>query len=141
MLIQSLSDPEMAADTERSLRVGSIYIISRFGLQSSRGLYRACSFDLTIKVTRSTGFQQCTLPVAGLPVDSFEVMVYRQLHTRSGNHAILTDVIGRLHSIGGISPQVTEFGPTPKQILVLENHSYVYNGAPFFQLLSFLIYA
>ncbi|CAI0447411.1 unnamed protein product, partial [Linum tenue] len=82
----------------------------------------ACSFDLTIKLTGTTGFQLCTLPAAGFPTDSFEIVPYSQLQSRCGNHAILTDVIGHLHAIGGVGHQVTEFGPTPKQILVLENH-------------------
>ncbi|CAI0403687.1 unnamed protein product [Linum tenue] len=64
MLIQSIADPEMAADTKRALRVGAIYVVSR-----------------------------CR-----------------------------ADVIGHLHAIGGVGHQITEFGPTPKQMLVLENH-------------------
>ncbi|CAI0377401.1 unnamed protein product, partial [Linum tenue] len=82
----------------------------------------ACSFDLTIKLTGTTGFQLCTLSAAGFPTGSFEIVSYSQLQGRCGNHAILTDVIGHLHAIGGVGHQITEFGPTPKQMLVLENH-------------------
>ncbi|CAL1406275.1 unnamed protein product [Linum trigynum] len=121
MLIQAIADTAMAADIDRALHVGTIYIIKGFGLSIARALYRACSFDLTMQITRTTTFQECTLPAFDFPSDSFEILSFNQLPSRSGYHRILTDIVGRLHSISGVDYQLTNTGSTPKQVLVLQN--------------------
>ncbi|CAL1383305.1 unnamed protein product [Linum trigynum] len=55
------------------------------------------------------------------PIDSFEIFQYCDLPKLSGDHRILSDVIGRLHSISGIDHKLTTNGSTPKQVLLLEN--------------------
>ncbi|CAI0558418.1 unnamed protein product, partial [Linum tenue] len=76
-------------------------------------------------IKRTTTFQECSLPALDFPTDSFEILPFSELPSRSGFHHILTDVIGRLHSISGIDHQLTNSGSTPKQTLVLDNGKYV----------------
>ncbi|CAL1401399.1 unnamed protein product [Linum trigynum] len=94
----------MTSRIKRSLRFGGIYVIKSFGLTNPPNLYRACSFDLALCVTPVTSFQEC-------------------LYLRAGEHRFLTDVVGRLHSISGISHKDTKHGPTVKQTVVLEDES------------------
>ncbi|CAL1389742.1 unnamed protein product [Linum trigynum] len=42
---------------------------------------------------------------------------------RAGNHHHLTDVVGRLHSISGISHKITNNGPAVKQTVIIEDES------------------
>ncbi|CAL1402099.1 unnamed protein product [Linum trigynum] len=121
MLIQSLADAAFGHDFERVLRVGVVYVIKSFGQGVARNLYRAYSFDLIMELSVTTTFQACSLPAADFPADSFEVVPYSDLPKRNGYHRILSDVVGRLHSISGIDHQVTSNGSTPKHSLVLEN--------------------
>ncbi|CAL1363532.1 unnamed protein product [Linum trigynum] len=74
-----------------------------------------------MNITRTTTFQECTLPALYFPTDSFEIYPFTELPTHSGVHRILTDVIGCLHSISGIDHQLTNIGSTSKQTLVLDN--------------------
>ncbi|CAL1369721.1 unnamed protein product [Linum trigynum] len=47
------------------------------------------------------------------------------LNTRAGNHCYLTDVVGRLHSISGISHKITNNGPAVKQTVIIEDERFL----------------
>ncbi|CAL1378786.1 unnamed protein product [Linum trigynum] len=122
-LIQGLSPPSMAAAIPHSLHARKIYVVKSFGLGNPPNLYRACSFDLSLGVTPATSFQECALPSQSFPVDSFEFLPFESLSTRAGDHRFLTDIVGRLHSISGVSHKITNNGPTVKQTVVVEDES------------------
>ncbi|CAL1413054.1 unnamed protein product [Linum trigynum] len=65
----------------------------------------------------------CNLPAESFPVDAYEFVSFSQLSSRAGNHRFLTDVVGRLHSISGISHKITNNGPAVKQTVIIEDES------------------
>ncbi|CAI0422341.1 unnamed protein product, partial [Linum tenue] len=123
MLIQGVSPTSMAAGIRRNLSVGMIYVIKSFALSNPPNQYRSCSFDLALGLSPSTSFLPCALPVESFLVDAYEFVVFSQLSIRAGNHRYLTDVVGRLHSISGISHKITNNGPAVKQTVIIEDES------------------
>ncbi|CAL1396228.1 unnamed protein product [Linum trigynum] len=113
----------MAAGIRRNLSVGKIYVVKSFGLSNPLNQYRPCSFDLALGLSLSTSFQACSLPAESFPVDAYEFVSFSQLSMRAGNHRFLTDVVGRLHSISGISHKITNNGPAVKQTVIIEDES------------------
>ncbi|CAL1360772.1 unnamed protein product [Linum trigynum] len=114
-LIHGVSPTSMAVGIRRNLSVGKIYVVKSFGLSNLPNQYRPCSFDLDLGLSPSTSFQACNLPAESFPVDAYEFVSFSQLSSRAGNHRFLTDVVGRLHSISGISHKITNNGPAVKQ--------------------------
>ncbi|CAL1411665.1 unnamed protein product [Linum trigynum] len=123
MLIQGVSPTSMAAGIRRNLSVGKIYVIKSFALSNPPNQYRSCSFDLALGLSPSTSFQPCVLPAESFPLDAYEFVAFSQLNMRAGNHHYLTDVVGRLSSISGISHKITNNGPTVKQTVIVEDES------------------
>ncbi|CAL1402221.1 unnamed protein product [Linum trigynum] len=119
MLIQGVSPTSMAAGIRRNLSVGMIYVIKSFALSNPPYQYRSCSFDLALGLSPSTSFLPCALPAESFPVDAYEFVVFSQLGIRAGNHRYLTDVVGQLHSISGISHKITNNGPLSSKRLLL----------------------
>ncbi|CAL1384397.1 unnamed protein product [Linum trigynum] len=113
----------MAAGIRRNLSVGKIYVIKSFGLSNPPNQYRPCSFDLALGLLPSTSFQACSLPAESFTVDAYEFVPFSQLNTRDGNHRYLTDVVGQLNSISGISHKITNNGPAVKQTVIIEDES------------------
>ncbi|CAL1388047.1 unnamed protein product [Linum trigynum] len=113
----------MAAAIRRNLSVGKIYVVKSFGLSNPPNQYRPCSFDLSLGLSPSTSFQACGLPAESFPVDAYEFVSFSQLSLSAGNHRFLTDVVGRLHSINGISHKITNNGPAVKQTVIIEDES------------------
>ncbi|CAL1388746.1 unnamed protein product [Linum trigynum] len=99
MLIQSIADVSLGNAFEGVLRVGTIYIIRAFGLAVARNLYRACSLDLIMELSKTTSFQACVLPAADFPVESFESVPFSELPKRAGDNRILSGVVGQRVSI------------------------------------------
>ncbi|CAL1386928.1 unnamed protein product [Linum trigynum] len=122
-LIHGVSPTSMAAGIRRNLSVGKIYVVKSFGLSNPPNQYRPCSFDLALGLSPSTSFQACSLPAESFPVDAYEFVSFAQLSLRAGNHRFLTDVVGRLHSISGISHKITNNGPAVKQTVIIEDES------------------
>ncbi|CAL1389801.1 unnamed protein product [Linum trigynum] len=123
MLIQGVSPTSMAAGIRRNLSVGKIYVIKTFALSNPPNQYRACSFDLALGLSPSASFQPCILPTESFPLDAYEFVAFSQLNLRAGNHRYLTDVVGRLRSISGISHKITNNGPAVKQTVIVEDES------------------
>ncbi|CAI0420118.1 unnamed protein product [Linum tenue] len=123
MLIQGVSPTSMAAGIRRNLSVGMIYVIKSFALSNPPNQYRSCSFDLALGLSPSTSFLPCALPAESFPVDAYEFVDFSQLSIRAGNHRYLTDVVGRLHSISGISHKITNNGLAVKQTVIIEDES------------------
>ncbi|CAL1370713.1 unnamed protein product [Linum trigynum] len=128
MLIQGVSPTSMAAGIRRNLSVGKIYVIKSFALSNPPNQYRSCSFDLALGLSPSTSFQPCVLPAESFPNRAFDCIAYEfvafsQLNMRAGNHRYLTDVVGRLSSISGISHKITNNGPAVKQTVIVEDES------------------
>ncbi|CAL1407449.1 unnamed protein product [Linum trigynum] len=122
-LIHGVSPTSMAAGIRRNLSVGKIYVIKSFGLSNPPNQYRPCSFDLPLGLSPSTSFQARSLPAESFPVDAYEFVPFSQLNTRAGNHRYLTDVVGLLNSISGISHKITNNGPAVKQTVIIEDES------------------
>ncbi|CAL1401289.1 unnamed protein product [Linum trigynum] len=116
MLIHGLSPAAMASGIRQALRVDKIYMLKTFCLSNPPNLYRACSFDLALGITPSTSFHECHLPAPSFTVEAYEFQPFARLLSRA-------DVIGRLHSISGVSHKITNNGPAVKQTVVLENES------------------
>ncbi|CAI0552335.1 unnamed protein product [Linum tenue] len=106
----------MASEIRRNLSVGKIYIVKSFGLSNPPNQYRPCSFDLALGLSPSTSFQACGLLAESFPVDAYEFVSFSQLSMRA-------DVVGRLHSISGISHKITNNGPAVKQTVIIEDES------------------
>ncbi|CAL1360551.1 unnamed protein product [Linum trigynum] len=123
MLIQGVSPTSMAAGIRRNLSVGKIYVIKTFALSNPPNHYRACSFDLALGLSPSASFQPCVLPAESFPLDAYEFVAFSQLNMRAGNHRYLTDVVGRLSSISGISHKITNNGSAVKQTVIVEDES------------------
>ncbi|CAL1402191.1 unnamed protein product [Linum trigynum] len=123
-LIHGVSPTSMAAGIRRNLSVGKIYVVKSFGLSNPPNQYRPCSFDLALGLSPSTSFQACSLPAESFPVDAYEFVSFSQLSLRAGNHRFLTDVVGRLHSISGISHKITNNGPAVKQTVIIEDERF-----------------
>ncbi|CAL1360759.1 unnamed protein product [Linum trigynum] len=123
MLIQGVSPTSMATGIRRNLSVDKIYVIKTFALSNPPNQYRACSFDLALGLSPSASFQPCVLPAESFPLDAYEFVAFSQLSLHAGNHRYLTDVVGRLSSISGISHKITNNGPTVKQTVIVEDES------------------
>ncbi|CAI0460782.1 unnamed protein product, partial [Linum tenue] len=54
-----------------------------------------------MELSKTTSFQACVLPAVDFPVESFESVPFSELPKRAGDNRILSDVVGRLHSISG----------------------------------------
>ncbi|CAL1382514.1 unnamed protein product [Linum trigynum] len=121
MLIQGVSPTSMAAGIHHNLLVGKIYVIKTFALSNPPNQYRACSFDLALGLSPSASFQPCVLPAESFPLDAYEFVAFSQLNMRAGNHRYLTNVVGRLSSISGISHKITNNGPAFKQTVIVED--------------------
>ncbi|CAI0459225.1 unnamed protein product [Linum tenue] len=117
MLIQGVSPTSMAAGIRRNLSVGMIYVIKSFALSNPPNQYRSCSFDLALGLSPSISFLPCALPAESFPVDAYEFVVFSQLSIRA-------DVVGRLHSISGISHKITNNGPAVKQTVIIEDERF-----------------
>ncbi|CAL1412063.1 unnamed protein product [Linum trigynum] len=113
----------MAAGIRHNLSVGKIYVIKTFALSNPPNQYRACSFDLALGLSPSASFQSCVLPAESFPLDAYEFVAFSQLNMHAGNHRYLTDVVGRLSSISGISHKITNNGPAVKQTVIVEDES------------------
>ncbi|CAL1360814.1 unnamed protein product [Linum trigynum] len=61
--------------------------------------------------------------ISRFPVDAYEFVVFSQLGIRADNHRYLTDVVGRLPSISGISHKITNNGTAVKQTVIIEDES------------------
>ncbi|CAL1380921.1 unnamed protein product [Linum trigynum] len=123
VLIHGLSHASMASEIRDALHVGKIYVLRSFGINSPPNLYRACDFDLSLSISLVTSFQECSLPAENFPVDAYEFLPLAQLFTRTGDHRLLTDVIGRIHSISGVSHKITNNGTYVRQTVVIEDDS------------------
>ncbi|CAN1778535.1 Replication protein A 70 kDa DNA-binding subunit A, partial [Linum perenne] len=104
------------------LTVKSVYMVSKFSLQPPRDVYRPCSHSLSIIITHSTVFEDVTNIKPNFCQESFEFVPFQSLDSRVDSNAFLTDVIGRLTSVGGLTHESTRHGDTTKQKIMLKDH-------------------
>ncbi|CAN1162478.1 Replication protein A 70 kDa DNA-binding subunit A [Linum perenne] len=106
------------------LTVKFVYMVSKFSLQPPRDVYRPCSHGLSIIITHSTVFEDVTDINPNFCQESFEFVPFKSLDSRVDSNAFLTDVIGRLTSVGGLTHESTRHGDTTKQKIMLKDHVY-----------------
>ncbi|CAI0541527.1 unnamed protein product, partial [Linum tenue] len=88
--------------------------------------YRSCSHKLTIILSAATQFEDVTRSSPSFWPDAFEFTPFSSLHSRIRSSVYLTDVVGAVVSITGVSSTVTSFGTTVRSDLVLQNENHMF---------------
>ncbi|CAI0380194.1 unnamed protein product, partial [Linum tenue] len=124
-LIQGLAPASLMQHFAPILQLGAVYMISNFTVQPQSPVYRPCSHHLSILLSPNTMFEDLTAESPDFWDDSFEFASFASLHSRIRSSVNLTDVVGVVVSVTGVSNSVTSFGETVRREVVLQNESHM----------------
>ncbi|CAI0410212.1 unnamed protein product, partial [Linum tenue] len=125
-LIQGTAPSELTRHFSPLLQLGSVYFVSNFRVKPPAPSYRSCSHKLTIILSAATQFEDVTRSSPSFWPDAFEFTPFSSLHSRIRSSVYLTDVVGAVVSITGVSSTVTSFGTTVRSDLVLQNENHMF---------------
>ncbi|CAI0444138.1 unnamed protein product [Linum tenue] len=124
-LVQGSAVPTLISHFREILRLGSVYFVSGVKVQPPGSTYRCCSHKLSIVLSQETVFKEVAESDPPFWQDAFEFVPFSSLQSRIGSSVYLTDIVGYVVSVGGISHSVNNFGDTVRRDVVLQNESHM----------------
>ncbi|CAL1396897.1 unnamed protein product [Linum trigynum] len=124
-LIQGLAPPNLTDHFSALLQLGNVYFVSGFRVQPPGPVYRSCSHKLAIVLSIDTKFEDVTASSPNFCPEAFEFVPFSSLHSRIRSPSYLTDVVGSVVSVTGLSHTFTTFGDNVRRELVLQNESHM----------------
>ncbi|CAI0379747.1 unnamed protein product [Linum tenue] len=124
-LIQGIAPAKLAQHFAPLLQIGNVYMISGVVVQPPSPTYRPCSHNLCIVLSYDTQITDVTASESTFLNDAFEFVSFASLHSRIRSTVFLTDVVGAVVSVTGISHGFTSFGSAIRREVVIQNESHL----------------
>ncbi|CAI0476110.1 unnamed protein product [Linum tenue] len=124
-LIQGIAPAKLAQHFAPLLQIGNVYMISGVVVQPPSPTYRPCSHNLCIVLSYDTQITDVTASESTFWNDAFEFVSFASLHSRIRSTVFLTDVVGAVVSVTGISHGFTSFGSAIRREVVIQNESHL----------------
>ncbi|CAL1395453.1 unnamed protein product [Linum trigynum] len=108
-LIQGTAPANLTQHFAPLLQLGRVYVVSGFRVRAAGPIYRHCSHKLMLVLSCDTVFEDVTGSEPNFWSDAFEFAPFSSLYSQVRSSAFLTDVVGAVVSVTGISYATTSF--------------------------------